>query len=105
MIIKFERGLNMEENKIITMLDEDGEKVDFELIEIIELNENRYALLAPIGEKDDAFVYRIEIVDEKEQYISVEDEEEFEIVTEAYETLFSEYDLNWLKKLCSHIAF
>lgn len=78
----------MEENKIITMLDEDGEKVDFELIEIIELDENRYALLAPIGEEDDAFVYRIEIVDEKEQYISVEDEEEFAKVLEKYESTF-----------------
>jgi len=51
----------MEENKIITMLDEDGEKVDFELIEIIELDENKYALLAPIGEEEDAFVYKIEL--------------------------------------------
>ena len=80
----------MEENKIITMLDEDGEKVDFELIEIIELDENRYALLAPIGETDDAFVYRIEIVDEKEQYISVEDEKEFAKVLEKYESTFEE---------------
>ena len=34
----------MEENKIITMVDEDGEKVDFEVVEIIELDENKYAL-------------------------------------------------------------
>ncbi len=80
----------MEENKIITMVDEDGEKVDFELIEIIELDENKYALLAPIGEEDDAFVYKIELVDDKEQYISVEDEEEFARVLEEYESTFEE---------------
>ncbi|MBZ9608930.1 DUF1292 domain-containing protein [Clostridium estertheticum] len=80
----------MEENKIITMLDEDGEKVDFELIEIIELDENKYALLAPIGEEDDAFVYKIEVVDGKEQYIAVEDEEEFERVLEEYDSSFEE---------------
>jgi len=80
----------MEENKIITMLDEDGEKVDFELIEIIELDENKYALLAPIGEEEDAFVYKIEVVDGKEQYISVEDEEEFAKVLEEYESTFEE---------------
>jgi len=80
----------MEENKIITMLDEDGEKVDFELIEIIELDENKYALLAPIGEEEDAFVYKIEIVDDKEQYIAVEDEAEFERVLEEYESTFEE---------------
>ncbi len=80
----------MEENKIITMIDEDGEKVDFELIEIIELDENKYALLAPIGEEEDAFVYKIELVDGKEQYIAVEDEEEFERVLEEYESTFEE---------------
>jgi len=80
----------MEENKIITMLDEDGEKVDFELIEIIELDENKYALLAPIGEEEDAFVYKIELVEGKEQYIAVEDEEEFEKVLEEYESTFEE---------------
>ena len=80
----------MEENKIITMMDEDGEKVDFELIEIIELDENKYALLAPIGDEEDAFVYKIETVDGKEQYIAVEDEEEFERVLEEYESTFDE---------------
>ena len=80
----------MEENKVITMLDEDGEKVDFELIEIIELDENKYALLAPIGEEDDAFVYKIEMVEDKEQYIAVEDEEEFERVLEEYDSTFEE---------------
>ena len=80
----------MEENKIITMLDEDGEKIDFELIEIIELDENKYALLAPIGEEEDAFVYKIELVDDKEQYIAVEDEAEFERVLEEYDSTFEE---------------
>lgn len=80
----------MEENKIITMIDEDGEKVDFELIEIIELDENKYALLAPIGDEDDAYVYKIEEVDGKPQYIAVDDEEEFERVLEEYESTFDE---------------
>ncbi len=80
----------MEENKIISMMDEDGEKVDFELIEIIELDENRYALLAPIGDEEDAFVYKITIVEGKEEYTAVEDEEEFERVLEEYESTFDE---------------
>ena len=80
----------MEENKIISMMDEDGEKVDFELVEIIELDENKYALLAPIGDEEDAFVYKITIVDDKEEYIAVEDEEEFERVLEEYESTFDE---------------
>lgn len=80
----------MEENKIISMMDEDGEKVEFELVEIIELDENKYALLAPIGDEEDAFVYKIEMVDGKEQYLAVEDEQEFERVLEEYESTFDE---------------
>ena len=80
----------MEENKIISMVDEDGEKIDFELVEIIELDEKKYALLAPVGEEDDAFVYKIEMVDDKEQYIAVEDEKEFERVLEEYDSTFDE---------------
>ena len=80
----------MEENKIITMIDEDGEKVDFELIEIIELDGNKYALLAPIGDEDDAYVYKIEEVDGKPQYLAVDDEDEFERVLEEYESTFDE---------------
>jgi len=86
----FERRMVMEENKIITMIDEDGEKVDFELIEIIELDGNKYALLAPIGDEEDAYVYKIEEVDGKAQYIAVDDEEEFERVLEEYESTFDE---------------
>lgn len=80
----------MEENKIITMVDEDGEKVDFELVEIIELDETKYALLAPVGDEEDAYVYKIQEVDGKEEYIAVEDEEEFEKVLEEYESTFDE---------------
>jgi uncharacterized protein YrzB (UPF0473 family) len=87
---KFERRMIMEDNKIITMVDEDGEKVEFELVEIIDLNENKYALLAPVGDEEDAYVYKIEEVDGKKEYIAVEDEEEFEKVLEEYESTFDE---------------
>jgi uncharacterized protein YrzB (UPF0473 family) len=80
----------MEDNKIVTMLDEDGEKVDFELVEIIELDENKYALLAPVGDEDDAYVYKISEVDGKTEYTAVEDEAEFERVLEEYESTFED---------------
>jgi uncharacterized protein YrzB (UPF0473 family) len=82
--------MNMEDIKIITMVDEDGEKVEFELVEIIELNEIKYALLAPVGDEEDAYVYKIEEVDGKKEYIAVEDEDEFEKVLEEYESTFDE---------------
>lgn len=77
--------------EVVTFLTEDGEKVEFEVIEEIEVEENKYVLLAPLGEEgDDAFVYKVIQNDDKQELIAVEDDEEFEKVMEAYEESFEE---------------
>lgn len=78
--------------EVVTFLTEDGEKVEFEIIEEIELEGNKYVLLAPLGEDtDDAFVYKvIKNDEEKEELIAVEDDAEFQKVMEAYEDSFDE---------------
>ncbi|SHJ33575.1 Protein of unknown function [Geosporobacter subterraneus DSM 17957] len=78
----------MTDKQIISFFDEDGQKVDFELVEIINLEDNKYALLAPLGEEDDAYVYKIVEVDGKEEYVVVEDDDEFERVLEEYDSYF-----------------
>lgn len=74
----------------IKLVNENGEVQDFELVEKIELDENKYALLALVGDEDDAFVYKIVEIEGKEEYIPVEDDEEFERVMEEYESYFDE---------------
>lgn len=80
----------MAETDKIKLVNENGEVQDFELVEKIELDENKYALLALVGDEDDAFVYKIVEIEGKEEYIPVEDDEEFERVMEEYESYFDE---------------
>lgn len=79
----------MEEKEIMSFRDEDGNKVDFEGIARIFLEKQEYLLLAPLGEteSEDIFAFRIDIVDEKEEYNLVEDDEEFSKIKKEYKKL------------------
>lgn len=80
----------MEDKKIVAFVTEEGKNIDFEVVDTLKIEEDTYALLAPIGEEEDAFVYKVVEVDGKEEYIEVEDNEEFERVLEEYDSLFDE---------------
>lgn len=81
----------MEDKKIITVLDaETNEKIELELVEEINLNDMKYALLAPTDNDEDAYIYKIVNVDGKDTYEMVENEEEFNAVVEEYDKLFDE---------------
>ena len=52
----------MEEKEIMSFRDEEGNKVDFEAIAKIYLDEQGYLLLSPLEEgNDDMFAFRIDI--------------------------------------------
>ena len=78
----------MEDKEIMSFLNEDGEKVDFEPIAEIYLEEKKYLILAPInGDEDDAFIFRVDIEEEKEVLNLVEDDDEFIKVKKEYKNL------------------
>ena len=54
-----------EERQIMTFLDEEGNKVEFEAVARIFLEEKEYLLLAPADdtESEDVFVFRVDEVD------------------------------------------
>lgn len=83
---------NFEE--IITLLDEDGQEVEFELVMTIEANDNNYAILAPLEvseEEDEAYIFRVEEDEDGEMVLeAIEDEEEYAMVVAVYETLVEE---------------
>ena len=70
---------NNEERQIMTFLDENGNKVEFEAVARIYLEEKEYLLLAPADEKDseDIYVFRVDEVDGKQELNLVEDDNEF----------------------------
>ena len=83
----------MEENKILTFTDEDGENIDFEVIDCFEMDDKRYIALAePETEENaeqEAYVYIMEIVSESEEediLVQIEDEK---VLDKAFE-LFRE---------------
>ena len=79
----------MEEKEIMSFRDEEGNKVDFEAIAKIYLEEQGYLLLSPLEEdNDDMFAFRIDINDEgKEELNLVEDDKEFEEIKKEYKKL------------------
>lgn len=78
----------MDDREIMSFRDEDGNKVDFEAVARIFLKEQEYLLLAPLDEEsEDIFVFRIDIVNEKEELNLVEDDEEFLAVKKEYKKL------------------
>ena len=59
----------MEEKEIMSFKDEDGNKVDFEAIAKIYLEEQGYLLLSPLDEdSDDMFAFRIDVNEEGNLY-------------------------------------
>lgn len=85
-----EKNENIEEERVIrTFLDEDGNKVEFEAIAEIYLEEQGYLLLAPIDDEasEDVFVFRVDEIDGKEELNIVEDDKEFLAVKKEYKKL------------------
>lgn len=76
------------EIKYIDLMDEDGEKVHFEIIETIEIKERKYLIVADEDmEDDDAIVLSMEEDGDEYFFRPVEDEEELEEVNVAYEEI------------------
>lgn len=65
-----------EEASILTLTDENGENVDFEYLDCIELEGVEYLVLLPADDAESEIVIlQVEPVDEEnENYLSVEDE-------------------------------
>jgi uncharacterized protein YrzB (UPF0473 family) len=82
------------ENEVdkITLLDEDGKEKEFDVVTKLDIEQNEYVIVIPSdGDEEEAVALKI-IKDEEgnEVLVSIEDENEFDMVAEAYETLFSE---------------
>jgi len=66
----------------ISLVDDQGQEHEFDLVDVIEVAQQRYAILQPAGEESDAVIFRME---DDETLFAVEDEEEFERVAAALE--------------------
>ncbi|MFL0247830.1 DUF1292 domain-containing protein [Candidatus Clostridium stratigraminis] len=79
----------MEDKMIMSFLNEEGNKVDFEAVAEIYLENKKYLILAPVeaAEEDDAYVFRVDSEDGKEVYNIVDNDEEFLKVNKEYKRI------------------
>ena len=71
-----EELLNEEEVSILSLTDEEGNEVEFELIDSVDYEGVEYLILAPEGDEEgETVILEVQPVDEEnENYIGVEDE-------------------------------
>ncbi len=86
-------------NNIVVLNDEDGNEVQFEFLDLIELDDEEYVVLLPItkeGEEEEGEVVILKIEDiegdnvEEESYVSIEDEEILNKVFEIFKEKFKD---------------
>jgi uncharacterized protein YrzB (UPF0473 family) len=74
-----------QEYEVVTLYNDDGLAVDFEVIMTFEVEENDYAALLPLdGDDPEVLLFKIVTDDEETTFIPIEDEDEFDIVAESY---------------------
>jgi uncharacterized protein YrzB (UPF0473 family) len=69
---------------LITLLDEDGVEHEFNLVQVLEVDQRKYAVLQPLvggEESEEAVIFRME----DDTLITIEDDAEFERVRRVFE--------------------
>ena len=81
-----------EDREFLTLTGEDGEETEFEIVDKIVVNGTEYLALVPAveSEEDGLYIYKV-IVEDGDEYIEpIEDDKEFEEISEPFEDRLSE---------------
>lgn len=82
------------DNNVETILlnDEEGNEIEFDVLTKLDIEDKEYIIVAPTGEEDiDAIALRVDKDAEgNDILVTIEDDEEFEMISEAYEAVFSD---------------
>ena len=90
-----EELLNDEEVSILELTDEDGNEVEFEMVDSVDYEGEEYLILLPMEEEDPEVVILKVVTDGKgnESYVTVDTEETlmavFEIFKERFKDIFT----------------
>lgn len=85
-----------EVDNIVILNDEEGNEVQFEFLDLIEYNEEKYVILLPVEdeiseEPGEVVILKVESTSEDEEsYVSVEDEEVLNNVFEIFKEKFKD---------------
>ena len=86
-------------NSLVTVLDDEGNEHQFELLDAIETDEGRYVALLPIyteaeaALEDDGELVILEVVNDNgdDLLVPIEDDEVFENIADAFQERLEEY--------------
>ena len=82
------------DNNVETILlnDEEGNEIEFDVITKLDIEDKEYVIVAPSGEEDiDAVALRVDKDAEgNDILVTVEDDAEFKMISQAYDAVFSE---------------
>ncbi len=86
---------NYTENDTVILEDEDGNEQEYVILDAIETDEARYIALTPIFDdpdecNGDIFVMRVEKDDEGEVLVAVDDDQEFDEISQIFEERLAE---------------
>lgn len=84
------------QDNIISLLDENGVERSIWSNITLEADNKEYAILMPVEdeEAEEALVFRIDQDEEGEMLVPLEDDQEYQIVVDVYNTLMDEEGLN-----------
>ena len=82
--------IQLDDDSIITLTDDEGNEVDFLLLDVVEYNEKDYLVLLPLDEaeaeddQDDVLILEAVRNGEEETYVGIEDAEVLNAVFELF---------------------
>ena len=87
-----------ERDDIVILVDENGDEVEFEHIDTIEMNGNEYVVLAPLEEEESDEQDEEEVVilkiehseDGEDSFVTIEDDDELDDVFEEFQARMEE---------------
>ncbi|MFX4263204.1 DUF1292 domain-containing protein [Pelotomaculum propionicicum] len=84
-----------EADEVVTLVDEEGTEHDFTVIDIIEVDGSEYAILLPVDEENNEAIILKFAKDEEgnELLVDIEDDEEWEKVSDAWEEMIAEEEI------------
>lgn len=84
--------MDFEKEETIVLTDEEGKEHEFNLLDIITVDGEEYAILQPVNDEE-AIILRFEIDEDGNEILcDIEDDEEWERVADAWQQMMEEED-------------
>ncbi|QIB26488.1 DUF1292 domain-containing protein [Caloranaerobacter azorensis] len=79
-------------HETITLIDDEGNEIEFEVIATFDIEEREYAVLLPVNEEEDeAYILKIEYDEDGNMIlVNIEDKSEFDDAAAVYEAIIDE---------------